>query len=135
MAGRNLQAFFVYDGGVKMEKITKEMSDGKCVYRDERGDIINTYTESVEDVMNLKLAPLRDFLEMLSGVDDDDDLLKAANIALALLDRAEEKIDKAADYIDKNYGIVEIEKARYQQFTTPETMLGIVFRPCAGVTP
>lgn len=115
-----------------MEKTTRETIEGKCVYRDEKGEIIITYTESLEDVLNRTLAPLRDFLEMQSEVDDDDDLLRAAYIALALLERAEGKIDTAADYIDKNYGRVEIEKASYRQFTTPETMLGVVFRPCEG---
>ncbi|MCX5839408.1 MAG: hypothetical protein NTW71_12980 [Deltaproteobacteria bacterium] len=112
-----------------MDKITKEMSEGKCVYRNERGEIINTYTETVEDVMNSKMAPLRDFLEMQRNREDDDDVVKVAYIALALLERAEEKTDEAADYIDKNYGRVEIERAMYEQYVLPETMLGVVFRP------
>jgi len=116
---------FFYGRGA-MEKITKETSGGESVYRDERGDVITVYTESIDDVMDRTLAPLRNFLEMLSEVDDDDDLLRAAYIALALLERAEGKIDTAANYIIDNYGRVEIEKASYRQFTTAETMLGVV---------
>lgn len=133
MDREDLQAFFMEEGKA-MEKITKEISGGESVYRDEKGEILTTYSESLEDILNTTLVPLRDFLKMQSDVEDDDDLIRAAYIALALLERVEGKIDAAADYIDKNYGRVEIERVRHRQSVTPETMLGVVFRPCRGVT-
>ena len=113
-----------------MEEITKEMNDGICVYRDEQGEEIGTFEETLDWIVRVQLEPLRDFLNM----DIDGDSETVLHIAQPLLARAEEKIYEAARYIEEEYGSVEIVRARYHQSIEPETMLNIVFTPCEEVT-
>jgi hypothetical protein len=119
-----------------MEKVTKQTSGGKSVYRDENGEAIVTYTEQVEDIVGETLEPLRDFLDMLHTADVDD-IGRAADIAEALLERADKKISRALKYLRENFGTVEIEAACFNQTAKvePETMLGVVFKPCGEVQP
>jgi hypothetical protein len=115
-----------------MEKITKEMNGGVCVYQDEKGEPVHTYKEDVDWIVRVTLEPLRDFLDMIG---EDDESQKAMFIAKALLERAEEKIYEATEYLQKNFGMVEMIKASYLQHSVkPETILDVVFTPCKEVT-
>jgi len=109
-----------------MEKFSIETEGGEKVYKDDRGDKIGTYTETVREIMSLKLEPLHDFLNMIP---EEDEAQRMMYIVKALLEGAEKYIYEAIDYIENNYGEVEIVKAMYRQRVTAETMLDIKFTP------
>ncbi len=110
------------------KKIVKEMRGKRFIYKDERGNEISTYEETLYDVKVVVLEPLRDFLNMEF---EGDEAQKMASIAGALLERAEKKIDVASDYIDEHHGIVKMVRASYRQGSVkPETIIDIVFIPC-----
>lgn len=106
--------------------ITKEVNGKNHIYRDEQGNTIHTSGNSLDWIVAVNFFPLQAFLDADGGPEDGDDVRL---IAKTLLERAMEKFEKASNYIEKNYGIVEIEKAVYHQSVTPETMLDIVFKP------
>jgi len=109
------------------QEITKKKSGGDWIYLDSKGEEIGIAKENIEWIISLKLEPLRDFLEMLSTADIEID--RAAFIAQALLERAEEQIYEAIKCINENYGTVEIVKAMHQQSVEPGTILDVVFTP------
>jgi hypothetical protein len=109
-----------------MEKFSIEEESGEKVYKDERGEKIDTYRDTLRDILSLNLEPLHDFLKMLPEEDETQSMMF---IAEALLERAENKVYAAIDYLDKNYGELEIIKASYRQYIKPETMLDIKFTP------
>jgi hypothetical protein len=114
-----------------MEEIIKEQGkEGKAIYKTKDGKKIETYKEDVEWIAQVVLDPLWDFLNMEF---EDNDGQTMVNITKALLERAEEKIYEATEYLEKNYGKIELERASYHQSIKPETILGIVFTPVEGL--
>jgi hypothetical protein len=126
MSVRELQAFLIH-GGI-MDKITAKMDGQKRIYLDERGDKIDTCKEAIDSIIVINLDPLKQFIEIaLEGEPEDE---RPLLVMQTLLARAEEKIYAATEFIRDHYGEIEIEKARYGQCVIPETMLGVVFKPC-----
>jgi hypothetical protein len=116
-----------------MEKVTKEVSGGKAVYRDQEGEEIRSYDEDLPTLAEIAFSPLRDFLDMPIEGEDPEAIIY---ITKALLERAEEKINTAMDYLWNNFGQIRIERACATNRTVKsETILGVTFKPCAGVTP
>lgn len=114
-----------------MEKVVKETKGKGCVCRDEQGEEIYTYEETLDCVVEVNLEPLQDFLNM---VFEDNEAQKMASVAKALLERAKEKIDVASEYITEHYGTVQMIRASYIQHSVkPETILGLTFIPAKEV--
>jgi hypothetical protein len=114
---------------MKKEKVETKTGGKDRIYTNDQGEKIETFKEALDWIVTVKLEPLRNFLEIaIDGVDDAKELF----IAQALLERAEEKISEAADYIREHHGEIQIERAMHHQSIEPETMLGIVFTPSNG---
>ena len=114
---------------LRLEKlITKVMKGKKCIYQNGLGREINTFTEELSFNIAVNLEPL----EMYLNIPQESETDEVRIIAKALFERAKEKIEEAVDYIEKNYGMIEIERASYHQegIIKPEKILGVVFTPC-----
>lgn len=110
------------------EKIVKEMKSGKCIYRNQQGEEISTYGETFDSLFRANIEPLRDFLNMTF---DDDGAQRMAFIAKALLERVEEKLNVASEYIAEHCGSIEMMMAdHFQGIVKPETIVDVVFEPC-----
>lgn len=110
------------------EKVKVEMVGGKRVYRNDSGEELETYSEDVDFMISVALEPLRDFLDM--SLETSGDSSKIGFIGEALLQRAEQKIHAAMDFLNENFGRIRIEGAVRGHGIEGGTMLGVLFDPC-----
>lgn len=112
------------------QEIRKKKRGEDWIYLDGEGEEIFTYKEDVDWVAQVALEPLRNFLTMTIDSDNTEAVL---HIAEALLERAEKKIYEATNYLNKNYGVVEMVRAQHRQKNVePEIILDVVFTPAGN---
>ena len=120
------KGFYFNQGGKDMDQFTVRTNGGEKIYIDKAGEEIGTYKEGLTDIVAVSLSPLKDFLEMLP---EDGAAQSVMFIAQALLERAENKIYDAIDFIKENHGEALLIKARCHQNIKSETNMDIEFTP------
>ena len=110
-------------------KELQEMDKRNNTFLMEDGTEITTYDDSIEDVVEMGLAPLRDFLELIDE-DAEGEIAKIYNVCNVLIEDMERKFDELSRFIRDHYGWVKVRRAQRGQmrYLLADTMLDVVVR-------
>ncbi len=115
--------------------VTKENENGRVIYRQEDGDVIDTYTENIELIMDYCLDRLDYVFQLAEG---DEELPTGAlySIGQALIRDSRNQVKQISHFIRENFGFVDIERAMYgQRGIEGGTHLGVKFEPAKKEAP
>ena len=107
--------------------ITRETSNGKNVYKDKNGKTIEVCPNELSMIVACGFEPLEMFLDIPVESSRDGDEVRI--IAEALVKRAKGEIEEAVNYIEENYGMINLERVIYNQGVEDGKILGIEFKP------
>jgi hypothetical protein len=113
------------------EIIKQRQEDGSSTYRQitRGGNIeIETYTETFYELVSKEISTLEDLFNILKGGDYD----RLIYIAEVLVNNIRRLMDEADDFILKEFGEVQVERALWGQDIIDVKggqMLGVTFRP------
>lgn len=108
--------------------ITMEKDGEKTTFKNDQDEIISVYTDALSDVTVCNFSLLGEHLEMLHDIVSEEDISMIMIIEM-LVEKIKENIMEVSEYIDDNYGTLEVERATAHQGIPSKTMLGIRFTP------
>jgi len=121
-----------------IEGITKEKKPGGTIYRIDGGEELQVYHESLDNIFHSEMSKIESILNSASRAfehgyrGDGFNLISAGESVIV---DAKRKFNDLSDFMDSDFGRVEVVRASYRQDFKPETMIDVEFTPTEEKAP